>query len=202
MNAALQANQALLHGVRRLNAGKHLVGDQTCIVHSALGIDPLTIGSAPERELVWVYVYTDHPDTFCLLSFAAYLGITQPLIEAAMEFVTVLKYGHQPLEILPLVPSHADGLNLLAHVTTPCFDDELVTVTDRMSPHHVINWLTACLIALLFSSTYLLDGPSEIEAAQAVSGDVQDAIKSVAANAHIERASAEIQHETFAMVKP
>lgn len=42
--------------------------------------------------------------------------------------------------------------------------------------HHVINCLLACLIALLLSSVYLLDGPSELEAAQAVSADVQDAI--------------------------
>lgn len=40
----------------------------------------------------------------------------------------------------------------------------------------VIEWLAACLAALLLSSVYLLDGPSELEAAQAVSADVQDAI--------------------------
>lgn len=64
------------------------------------------------------------------------------------------------------------------------------------------NWLTATLLALLMSSTYLLDGPSEIDAAQAVAADAKDAINSVAAEARIEQAAAHINHETIAMVKP
>ena len=38
------------------------------------------------------------------------------------------------------------------------------------------RWLTALLIALLLSSSWLLDGPSDLEAAQAVADDKADAI--------------------------
>jgi len=38
-----------------------------------------------------------------------------------------------------------------------------------------INWLAATAICLLLSSAYLLDGPSEIEAAQDVAADLVDA---------------------------
>lgn len=41
---------------------------------------------------------------------------------------------------------------------------------------HAARWLAATLIALLLSASYLLDGPPETEAAQAVAADVQDAI--------------------------
>ena len=40
-----------------------------------------------------------------------------------------------------------------------------------------LNWLAATIIALLMASAHLLDGPSDIEAAQAVAADVQDAIQ-------------------------
>lgn len=40
-----------------------------------------------------------------------------------------------------------------------------------------LNWLAATIIALLLASAHLLDGPSEMEATQAVAADVQDAIK-------------------------
>lgn len=39
----------------------------------------------------------------------------------------------------------------------------------------IINWLAAAAICLLLSSAYLLDGPSEIEAAQDVASDLVDA---------------------------
>ena len=45
-----------------------------------------------------------------------------------------------------------------------------------MSQHRAINWLLAIILALLLSSTYLLDGPTELEAAQAVQADLHDAI--------------------------
>ena len=109
------ANQALLNSIRRLSAGEHLVGDQICVFGATLGIDTLPVGSTPSGESVRVYVYTDNPDTFCLVGLAAYLGIPEPLIKGAMEFVTVLKHGQQPGEVLALVPSHSDGLNLLTH---------------------------------------------------------------------------------------
>lgn len=54
-----------------------------------------------------------------------------------------------------------------------------------------INWALAACIALMLSTAYLLDGPNDIETAQAVSEDLQQArrdakqsaINSVAANA-------------------
>lgn len=123
---AHQANQALLQQFRRLNAGEHFVGDQTCVLHASLGVDTQTTPEAPSRELVRVYVYTDNPDTFCLLSLAAYLGIAQPLVKSAMQFVTVLKHGQQPREVLPLEPSHTDGLNLLCHGDAPSDEVRIV----------------------------------------------------------------------------
>ena len=44
-----------------------------------------------------------------------------------------------------------------------------------------INWLAAALIALAMSCAWMLDGPSEIEAAQDVAADVQDAKAQAAA---------------------
>lgn len=38
-----------------------------------------------------------------------------------------------------------------------------------------ITWATAALVALLLSTSYLLDGPSDIETAQAVADDLADA---------------------------
>jgi hypothetical protein len=46
----------------------------------------------------------------------------------------------------------------------------------------LINWLAASTIALLLSFACLLDGPSDIETAQAVAADVQDAIVTVKAD--------------------
>ena len=45
-----------------------------------------------------------------------------------------------------------------------------------MTPHRAINWLLAIILALLLSSTYLLDGPSELDAMQAVQADLLAAI--------------------------
>ena len=45
-----------------------------------------------------------------------------------------------------------------------------------MTQHRAINWLLAILIASMLSSTYLLDGPTEIEAEQAVQANLHDAI--------------------------
>jgi hypothetical protein len=41
-----------------------------------------------------------------------------------------------------------------------------------MTPHRLLNWTLATLIALLLASAHLLDGPSEIEAAQDSAADV------------------------------
>jgi hypothetical protein len=50
-----------------------------------------------------------------------------------------------------------------------------------------INWSLAACVALLMSTAYLLDGPSDIQTAQAVADDLSDAkqsaINSVATNA-------------------
>ena len=46
-----------------------------------------------------------------------------------------------------------------------------------MSTGTRLNWLAAAIIALLLASAHLLDGPSELEATQAVAADVHDAIK-------------------------
>lgn len=44
-----------------------------------------------------------------------------------------------------------------------------------------LTWLAAAIIALLLASAHLLDGPSDIDAAQAVAADVQDAIQTAQA---------------------
>ena len=46
-----------------------------------------------------------------------------------------------------------------------------------MSTGTRLNWIAAVIIAMLLASAHLLDGPSEMEATQAVAADVIDAIK-------------------------
>ena len=46
-----------------------------------------------------------------------------------------------------------------------------------MSTGTRLNWLAATIVALLLASAHLLDGPSDIDTAQAVAADVQDAIQ-------------------------
>lgn len=46
-----------------------------------------------------------------------------------------------------------------------------------MSTGTRLNWLAAIIIGMLLASAHLLDGPSELEATQAVAADVHDAIK-------------------------
>lgn len=59
-------------------------------------------------------------------------------------------------------------------------------------------WLGVCIIALVLSIAPLLDhGPSEIEAAQAVFADLQDAIKSAAINVDTQRARGQNDHKTI-----
>ena len=41
----------------------------------------------------------------------------------------------------------------------------------------IAKYITAGLIALVLASGHLLDGPSELDAIEAVESDVQDAIK-------------------------
>jgi len=44
-----------------------------------------------------------------------------------------------------------------------------------MTRHYTLNWALATLIALLLASAHLLDGPTELEAAQDSAADVQAA---------------------------
>ncbi len=46
-----------------------------------------------------------------------------------------------------------------------------------MSTGTRINWLAAIIIGMLLASAHLLDGPSDIDAAQDIAADVIDAIK-------------------------
>lgn len=46
-----------------------------------------------------------------------------------------------------------------------------------MSPTTRLNWLSAIIIAMLLASAHLLDGPSEIDAAQDIAADVREAIQ-------------------------
>lgn len=50
-----------------------------------------------------------------------------------------------------------------------------------MSTTNHLNWIAALIIALLLASAHLLDGPSDIDAAQDVAADVQDAIQTAQA---------------------
>lgn len=51
-----------------------------------------------------------------------------------------------------------------------------------MSSGTRLNWLAAIIIGMLLASAHLLDGPSELEATQAVAADVHDAIKTAQVN--------------------
>lgn len=50
-----------------------------------------------------------------------------------------------------------------------------------MTRHRALNWTLAALLALLLSTSYLLNGPTELQATQAVAADVQDAIQTAQA---------------------
>ena len=47
-----------------------------------------------------------------------------------------------------------------------------------MSTGTRLNWLAAIIIGMLLASAHLLDGPSDIDAAQDIAADVHDAIQS------------------------
>lgn len=50
-----------------------------------------------------------------------------------------------------------------------------------MTPHRFLNLAIVAAMLVALSMSYLLDGPSEIEAAQAVAADLDDAIKTAEA---------------------
>ena len=58
-----------------------------------------------------------------------------------------------------------------------------------MSAHRLINWSIAGLIALVMSSAYLLDGPSDLQAAADAAASVRQAERQAQAAARFERAA-------------
>jgi hypothetical protein len=72
-----------------------------------------------------------------------------------------------------------------------------------MTLHRVSNWALAFSIATILSCTYLLDGPTELEAAQAVAEELHDAPKYVASHADYTGARGQNDHKTLiAAVRP
>ena len=57
-----------------------------------------------------------------------------------------------------------------------------------MSTHRIINSLLALLIAGLLSSSYLIDGPGDTDAAQAQASSLQDATKAAHTEQRMARA--------------
>ena len=58
-----------------------------------------------------------------------------------------------------------------------------------MMAHRLLNWLAAGLIAAIMSAAWLLDGPSEIEAARAAAHAHRDARAKAQAEARFDRAA-------------
>lgn len=54
-----------------------------------------------------------------------------------------------------------------------------------MTPHRLLNLALAAAIALILSTAYLLDGPSELDAIQATADSVADAQNSARAAARV-----------------
>ena len=58
-----------------------------------------------------------------------------------------------------------------------------------MMAHRLINWSIAGLIALVMSSAYLLDGPTDLQAAADAAASVRQAERQAQASARFERAA-------------
>ena len=58
-----------------------------------------------------------------------------------------------------------------------------------MMAHRLINWGIAGLIALVMSSAYLLDGPTDLQAAADAAASVRQAERQAQAQARFERAA-------------
>ena len=54
-----------------------------------------------------------------------------------------------------------------------------------MNTNTRLNWIAAFIVAMLLASAHLLDGPSDIEAAQDVAADVADAIHTAQLTAQV-----------------
>lgn len=65
-----------------------------------------------------------------------------------------------------------------------------------MTPHRALNYTLAAAMAAVLSLSYLLDGPTELQAAQATQLAKQDAIKNAATHASPARATAQNSHKT------
>ena len=50
-----------------------------------------------------------------------------------------------------------------------------------MTTNTRLNWLAAIIIGMLLASAHLLDGPSDIDAAQDVAADVAEAVQTAQA---------------------
>lgn len=61
-----------------------------------------------------------------------------------------------------------------------------------MTAHRFINWLLACLIAAIMASSYMLDSPSDTDAAQAHAMSLTDAQKADAAAERFAKAAAAV----------
>ena len=59
-----------------------------------------------------------------------------------------------------------------------------------MSAHRYLNFLLTGLLVAMLSMSYLLDGPSEMDAMRATAAAKRDAIKSASISAHPTKASA------------
>ncbi len=68
------------------------------------------------------------------------------------------------------------------------------------TPNPFTGCLLAALVIVLFVMTAALDGPSELDAAQATQASTQDAIDSVATSARVARAEALIDAQNTTTV--
>ena len=54
-----------------------------------------------------------------------------------------------------------------------------------MNTNTRLNWIAAFIVAMLLASAHLIDGPSDIDAAQDVAADVADAIHTAQLTAQV-----------------
>ena len=66
-----------------------------------------------------------------------------------------------------------------------------------MSKHRAFNIFLATVMAAILCCSYLLDGPSDIDAMRATQASKQDAIKSAAAHAQSTRSIGQKDHKTI-----
>jgi len=101
-----------MNSATTLGTSDCLVGDEASVLVSCFGIEFHPVGFAPFGELVRVNVYAHDPMALGFELLASALCGGKPLLVGPMEFVAVLEQGAKPVEVLGLVPSHTDDLNL------------------------------------------------------------------------------------------